>query len=267
MNRLPSALAVLAAVAASLPSLRADAAAAAPAAPTVTVTATPSFVSQYMFRGYRIGGPAFEPEIEADAGNLAVGVWGNFPIADPVPGQSDPEIDPYASYTVSVNDKLSLIPGIQIYTYPNTDVGDGNFRATVEPNFAVSTSLGPVKLTPKIYYDVVLRSTTLELNAAASAPLKAIGSELDFTGTYGGYLADNWVNTGAAGGPDTRAWGAYWLAGVSMPFQIPYAGTLSIGYAYTQGFDSGTKLGSLPEQPNPQTAGRSVWTVSLAHTF
>lgn len=260
-------LAVLLGTSAAVPSMRADAAPAPAAAPAVTFTLTPSFVSQYMFRGYRIGGPSFQPEIEGDAGNLAVGVWSNFPIADKVPGQSDPEVDPYASYTWNLNDQLSVSPGLQVYTYPNADVGDGSFRATVEPNLGFTASFGQVKVTPKVYYDLVLRSTTLELNAAAAVPLKAIGSELDFAATYGGYVAANWVNTGSAGGPDTRAWGGYWLAGVSLPFTISPAAKLSVGYAYTEGFDSGTKLGDLPAEPNTQAVGRSVWTVSLAYTF
>src|SRR3954468_6212334 len=59
---------------------------AVPAAPSWSVTATPSVVSQYMFRGVRLGGASFEPTVEADYGNLALLVWANFPIKNKVPG-------------------------------------------------------------------------------------------------------------------------------------------------------------------------------------
>ena len=36
----------------------------APAAPSVAVTVTPSFASQYMFRGQRLGGASFQPTVE-----------------------------------------------------------------------------------------------------------------------------------------------------------------------------------------------------------
>eukprot|EP01034_Spumella_vulgaris_P009614 gene9614-12185_t len=65
----------------------------APAAPSVTVTVTPSFVSQYMFRGQRLGGLSFQPVVEAAYGNLGLGIWSNIPINDKVVGVSDPEID------------------------------------------------------------------------------------------------------------------------------------------------------------------------------
>ena len=78
-------------------SLRAEdtaAPAAAPAAaPSVTTVFTTSVVSQYMFRGTRLGGPSLQPSLEVDSGNLALGIWASTPLADKVPGQSDPELD------------------------------------------------------------------------------------------------------------------------------------------------------------------------------
>src|SRR5688572_22281557 len=64
-------------------------------APSVSVTAIASVASNYMFRGQRLQGPSFQPTVEMAAGNLTLGVWGNFPLEDKVPGSSDPEIDPY----------------------------------------------------------------------------------------------------------------------------------------------------------------------------
>src|SRR5437879_2966138 len=79
----------------------------APAAPSSSWTVTPTFVSQYTLRGARLGGPSFEPNIEYDAGALALGIWTNFPISDKVVGQSDPELDPYGSYTFEISKELT----------------------------------------------------------------------------------------------------------------------------------------------------------------
>ena len=46
-------------------------------------------------------------------------MWSNLPIADKVPGQSDPEIDPYGSYTFTLSDSLKLQPGFTWYNYPS----------------------------------------------------------------------------------------------------------------------------------------------------
>ena len=91
------------------PATPAPAAPVAEAAPSSSWVFTPSFASQYMFRGARLGGPSFEPSLEYDAGNLAVGVWNNTPLKDKVVGQSDPEFDFYGSYTIeAIKDTLSL---------------------------------------------------------------------------------------------------------------------------------------------------------------
>src|SRR5690242_3756259 len=82
-----------------------------PAGPTASWTITPAFVSQYMFRGVRLGGFSFQPNIEFDYDNIGVGVWANFPLSGKVDGVSDPEIDPYAYYTITVNDSFSIVPG------------------------------------------------------------------------------------------------------------------------------------------------------------
>ena len=81
-----------------------DASAQAAAASAATWTVTPAVVSQYMFRGVRIGGPSLQPAIEFDQGDWALGIWANFPLRDKVPGQSDPELDPYGSYKIGLND-------------------------------------------------------------------------------------------------------------------------------------------------------------------
>ena len=63
-------------LAGALPNLRAQAteaaAPAAPSAPAWSFLLTPSVASQYMFRGVRLGGAAFQPSIEADYGTVGL---------------------------------------------------------------------------------------------------------------------------------------------------------------------------------------------------
>jgi hypothetical protein len=238
--------------------------AAAPAEPSVSVVLTPSYVSEYMFRGQRLGGQSFEPSVEADYGSWALGVWTNFPWVNRVPGQSNPEIDPYGSYTYSVNDSLSIQPGFTAYTYIKAPTDQGYYRSTFEPNLAVNYTVGGVKITPKLYYDVVLKGLTSELNAAYAVPVKDLGSELDFSGTIGNYFLHDAVNYS---NPRTKSVGNYWLLGVSAPFTINKATKLTVGWAYTQGVGAYLKQGALPRVDNAEAVGRGVASASLVYTF
>ena len=242
----------------------AGAAPAAPAPPSLSVTVTPTYVNQYMFRGQRLGGPGWEPSIEADYDVWALGVWSNIPVSNKVAGQSAPEIDPYGSYKYNVNDSLSIQPGFTLYTYYNAVKANGFYKVTFEPNIALNYTIAGVTLTPKIYYDVVLSGPTYEFNAAYTVPLKEMKSELDFSGTVGTYLLDK---SAADTSPDVKAWGNYWLVGVAAPFAITSASKLTVGFAYTSGDSAFFKQGSFPKTPNTSAVGRGVFSVSYAYTF
>jgi len=237
---------------------------AAARAGDISYVVTPSVVSQYMFRGVRLGGPALQPSVEVDSGNLAVGVWASTPLADKVPGQSDPEIDPYASYTFTVNNSLNISPGVTWYNYPRAKTQDGSFRSTFEPNVALNYTLAGVRLTPKLYYDIVLKGPTYELSLACATPLKSIGSELDWTATGGTYIISNSIKDAD---PEVKNWGNYWLVGVSAPFTITKASKLVIGFAYTKGSGNAYKQDGLPQVDNTSAVGRGVVSVSYSYTF
>jgi uncharacterized protein (TIGR02001 family) len=237
---------------------------AEPAAPAVSVVLTPAIASQYMFRGVRLGGLSFEPTIEVDSGNFAVGVWGDFPIKDRVPGQSDPEVDPYGSYTFTVNDSVSVAPGFTWYNYPNADTSTGFYKSRFEPNIAFNYTVCGIRFTPKFYYDVVLKGPTYEFNIAAAIPLKALGTELDWNATAGMFI----IRDAAKGAnPAVKNWGNYYFIGVSAPFAINYAAKLILGVAYTKGSGNFLKAGSTPRVENPAAIGRGVVTISYFYAF
>ena len=237
----------------------------APAAPSASWVFTPSFASQYMFRGARLGGPSFQPSLEYDNGNTAVGVWANTPLKDKVVGQSDPEFDFYATYSFEqIKDTLTWVPGVTIYTYPNATRANGFYKATVEPNLALNYTIAGLKLTPKVYYDFILKGPTLEFNAAYTVPLKDLNTELDFTGTVGTFL---WTSAAPDQGADVRNYGNYYLVGVALPFQVTKDSKLTLGFAYTKGSENFIKVGTAPKSLNTAAVGRGVATVSYAFTF
>jgi uncharacterized protein (TIGR02001 family) len=242
--------------------------AAGAVAPTATAapsfTATGAVVSQYMFRGQRLNGAGFQPAVEMAAGNFTAGVWGNFVLDDKVPDSSDPELDLYAAYTFEISKDLTLVPGATAYFYPGAPTNAGFYRSTFEPSLALNYTIGGVKFTPKVYYDTVVEGATYELTLGYAVPLKEIGSELGFTANAGTYLLKDAANDTT---PAVKAWGDYWLVGVTMPFQLDKNSKLSLGWSYTEGRNAFTKQGNLGKTPNSLAVGRGVVTISYALSF
>lgn len=243
----------------------AQGAAGAGAASDVSVTATVAAVSNYMFRGLRRSDGGLQPQVEVAAGNLIVGAWGHVPFnGDKVPGSSDPELDFYGVYNIGLEGGLTLTPGFTLYHFPKAPTNAGFYRHTFEPSLALSYIVDGVQLTPKVSYDVGLKGPTYELTAFYALPLTRIGSELDFTATYGGYQWKDFANKLS---PPVKAWGEYWLLGVEAPFQVSFRSRITLGFAYTEGRKAYTKAGTFGRVPNSLAVGRGVATVRYTLTF
>ena len=236
----------------------------APPPPTSSWTITVPYVTEYMFRGVHAGGGGIQPTVEFDSGPWAIGVWANFPVNDKIAGVSDPEIDPYASYTFTLNDSTSLALGFTWYNYPNADESIGFYKSTFEPSLALNYTVGGVKFTPKIYYDVVLKGPTYELNAAWALPLKDLGTELDFLATLGTY---KWDSAAKGASPEVKNYGDYWLLGVTVPIAITSSSKVLVGLAYTQGNNNFFKQSGSPKVENTAAVGRGVVTLGYTITF
>lgn len=237
----------------------------APAAPSVAITGTAAVVSNYMFRGQRLNTAAFQPAVEAAYGDLTLGAWSSWPFKEKdVPDTSAPEIDIYGSYNFAISKEASFAPGFTLYWYPDAPTSLGFYKSTFEPNIAFSYTVEGLKLTPKIYYDLVLDGATYEVTATYAVALKDIGSELDFTAQAGTYKLKDFVKGSS---PDTKAWGDYWLLGLAMPFQISKEAKVTIGYAYTEGRKAFVKQGSAPRSVNSLAMGRGVATISYSYSF
>jgi len=236
---------------------------AAPA-PSYSLTLTPALVSNYMFRGQRLSGFSAQPSVEFDQGDLGIGVWTNFPIRDDVPDTSDPEIDLYGFYNIKVNDAISVAPGFTTYWYPNATTNNGFYRTTFEPNFALNYTVEGLKLTPKVYYDFLLKGPTWEITGAYAIPMKDVGSELDLTAQFGTY---KYTDVARNGSPSTKQWGDYWYVNAAMPFQISKQGKLTIAFGYAEGRNAFFKTGNTPKVSNSLAQGKSIFSVSYAWTF
>jgi len=246
-------------------STSAQAPAAAPSsAPSYSVTTSLTAVSQYMFRGQRLGGASWQPSVEVASGDFTVGLWSNLPFKDKLANSSDPEFDLYGSHTLAINKDVSVVTGFTFYAYPKAPTNAGYYRSTFEPSVALNYTVAGVRLTPKAYYDTVLRGPTWELTAAYAVPLKDLGTELNFTGQVGTYIQRDVANNTS---PGVKAWGDYWLLGVAAPFQITKESKLTVGFAYTEGRDAFAKQGSAPKGVNTLAVGRGVVTVSYSYAF
>ncbi|HEY4248008.1 MAG TPA: TorF family putative porin [Lacunisphaera sp.] len=227
-------------------------------------TFTASTLSQYAFRGVRRGDLCLQPSLEYDTGKLGLGVWANVPLKDKVAGQPDSEFDFYGYYAVELSNSISVVPGFTAYTYPDAKRSNGFYSATFEPNIALNYAVGGIRLTPKLYYDFVLKGPTAELMASFAVPLKDWGTELDFSATAGTYL---WKDAVVDGNPAVKNWGDYYLAGVSLPYQVSKDSKVLIGWAYTTGSKNFLKQGIAGKTTNAATIGCGIATMSYSVTF
>jgi uncharacterized protein (TIGR02001 family) len=247
------------------PAMAAPAAPTPPAPPAWAFSLSPTYVSQYMFRGVRLGKDSIEGAFDATYGNWDLGIWANNPIGqNKVPGQSEPEVDPYGSYTWALNDSWSIQPGFTLYTYTKAPTNQGFYHATFEPNLAINYTVGNLKLQPKIYDDIILKGPTGEFNAFYTVPLKDMGTELDFTGTIGAYYQYDVINGSL---PQTHTYGNYWLLGVAAPYQITKSVKLTVGWAYTQGSGAYFKQKGQKRVKNTAAIGKGVVSVGLTYAW
>ena len=230
----------------------------------LSVTATPTYVSQYLFRGLRLGGQSLQPSVEADAGRLTLGVWASTPLAGKVPGQSDPEIDPYGSYAVRLSKAVSLQPGFTVYTFPRAPAGRGFFRSAFEPYLGLSsTAAGDSDHAPGVLRPCPEGNDPgdeRDLGRSARLPRDRDRSH----GDRGQCEQLDAVN-GAS--PGVTARGGYWLLGAAVPVQVASHLKLSAGWAYSEGTGASLQQGSRPKVANPASAGRGIFTASAAWTF
>jgi len=230
-----------------------------------TVTANVAAVSQYMFRGQRLGGLSLQPSVEFGGmagGGLTLGVWATKPISNRVPNVSDPEVDFYGAYSVTMSENLTLVPGFTYYFYPN--LPNLVHKSTFEPSLALNYTMSGVRLTPKVYYDTTLEGATWEISGGNSVALARLGITVDLNVTYGTFKL---MDVAKNATPRVKNWGSYFIAGVSLPIQLSSNSKLTIGWAYHEGWQNKFKQGGLPQSTNPLQASRGVVSANYSLSF
>jgi uncharacterized protein (TIGR02001 family) len=228
-------------------------------------TITHAVTSQYLFRGVRLEGAAYQPSLDYTAGALSLGVWSSVALSDHHRGDADPEVDFYGAYSFSSSSGVfDVTPGVDIYTYPDADRSTGQYSATFEPSLAANILVSGIRFTPKIYYDLTLEGATVELSAAYALPLTTLGTELDFSASVGTF---KWKSVTAGALPPEKNWGDYGLLSVSVPYQISAKGKAAINVTYSEGRNNFYKQAGYPKQPNEDAIGRVAVTLSYAISY
>lgn len=228
-------------------------------------TVSPAFTSKYLYRGVELGGASFQPWIDYTVGNLSVGVWSSFALENRAAGDSDPELDLYGSYIFSnAAGSFSIVPGVYLYTYPDSEPEDGVHRATLEPSLGAIFRVAGIQFTPKIYYDLMLKGATYEVTAAVALPLTRWGTELDLTATAGTFKLKDATDRTT---PAVKNWGDYWQIGVAVPVQVSMHSKVTAAVSYSEGRNNFFKQGTLPRERNENADGKMAVTLTYSITL
>jgi uncharacterized protein (TIGR02001 family) len=181
-------------------------------ASSYSVTVDFPYTTKYVFRGMELAKGAFQPSVKLTAGDFYAGIWGSAP----VDRGYELEIDYFAGYGVKLGEGWSLDIGATLYSYPGLDVGD---KTTFEPFVGVNGSFGDLSSATYAYYDFTLDVFTVQEVL-----------------TYGIKVSDKvTLNVSATLGhasPDSGSGYTYYGAGLSLPYKLTDAATVTAGVQY-----------------------------------
>jgi uncharacterized protein (TIGR02001 family) len=180
------------------------------AANDLSVTVDVTYVSDYIFRGAKLGDASVQPSIEAAYGDFYAGAWHSSEVSH---SDGATETDLYAGYGFAINETLSLDAGVTRYTYDG-----GSDLDSTEVYVGVSAD---VLLSPSAYYyyDFDYETYTVEGSIGHSFAVDAVKASLDLSAKVG--------HVGAPG--DDRT---YYVAGAAVPFKLSDTATLTVGVDY-----------------------------------
>ena len=176
----------------------------------LSVTVDVTYVSDYLFRGAKLGDASVQPSVEAAYGDFYAGAWHSSEVSH---SDGATETDLYAGYGFAINETFSLDAGVTRYTYDG-----GSDLDSTEVYVGVSAD---VLLSPSAYYyyDFDYETYTIEGSIGHSFPIDAIKASLDLSAKVG--------HVGAPG--DDRT---YYVGGAAVPFKLSDTATLTVGVDY-----------------------------------
>jgi|GEM_PF-494231 len=230
-----------------------------------TITITPSFVSSYMDYGVRTGGFCFQPTLEYSKGPVALELFANFPIADKVPGSSDPEIDYSAYYTWDILPNIFTIkPSVCLYTYPRANEDDGFYKNTWESRISFDYTFNKMTFSLYGYYDVTMKGGGWEFGInrliTDMTPLEA---DVELSVLIGRYSLSDSTNEPIK----IKNKGDYYQVGLSVPIAFSDQSQLSVGLYYTKGTNNYFWLENGTKELNPDAIGQFVFQLSFSQSF
>lgn len=158
----------------------------------VSYSASVDVVSEYVFRGVTLAGPAIQPGVEASFGNFTAGAWLSAPVDDGAVW--DTELDLYAGYSFTVSDDVSFDVGATLYHYPEAsggllDIGIGAGDASTLEFYGSVGFGGMFEPSLTAYYDISFEALTLEGSAGYSFPVSD-STSIDLGLTVGSVSVD-----------------------------------------------------------------------------
>ncbi len=193
----------------------------AAAASSYSVTVDFPYATKYVFRGVELAKGAFQPSVKVTAGDFYAGIWGSAPVDKGY----ELEIDYYAGYGLKLSEGWNLDLGATIYSYPGLSAGD---KTTFEPYLGLNGSLGVLSSATYVYYDFTLDALTLQ---------EVLGYSIEVD-------AKTSVNISATLGhvsPDTGTGYTYYGFGVTVPYKLSDAATVTAGVQYADHDISGVE--------------------------
>ncbi len=184
-------------------------------ASALSVTLDVTYVSDYIFRGIKLGDASIQPSVEASYGDFYAGAWHSSEISS---GEGLTETDFYAGYGFAATDTISIDAGVTQYTYNG---GSGIDSTELFVGAALDSILSPSLY---VYYDFDLENLTLEASIGHSFPIDAINASLDLSGKVGYVDLEDSINSVG----DYM----YYVAGASIPFKLSETATLTVGVDY-----------------------------------
>jgi uncharacterized protein (TIGR02001 family) len=229
-----------------LAALAAGVSAQAQEASALAVTLDVTYVSDYVFRGAKLGDASIQPSLEASYGDFYAGAWHTSELSH---NDGATETDLYAGYGFAVTDVVTLDAGVTRYTYNGGSQGD-----TTEIYVGAAAD---VLLNPSVYayYDFDLTAATVEVSIGHSLPIDAINASLDLSAAAG-YSTRN-----AADASDYT----YYVVGAAIPFKLSETATLTAGVDYVYNDDTEAVSGFSNDDANE--SGIVVGSVGLSIGF
>jgi uncharacterized protein (TIGR02001 family) len=215
-----------------------------------SVSVDVGYTSEYVFRGIQRASDSFQGSVELLAEGGYAGLWTNQPLLR----RQENEVNFYLGYMHGLGGGLALDGGATHYWYP--EARGGGTKYSTEGFLGLTADFRG--FTPSLYgyYDIRLKSYTVQAAFGYSIPLANLGTSMDFSIFAGSVTGRDLMPDSDAEEP-VRDWYGYYGADISIPFQLNPTSTFTVGGHVAADYN----LGFRPSKTN-------LWfTVALSTGF